>query len=120
MLQFNILGRLRTDADFKRLRLFTTAALMAEGRKEVEDWRKDGFDAVDMESAAVFSVAECFNMRKGSMLFVSDQPYSEKGLLHTERDDRLLERVDDSVIELILAFLEKNNRVDIENIQTGA
>ncbi|TNM59917.1 phosphorylase family protein [Aliirhizobium smilacinae] len=88
-------------------RVFTTAALMAEGREEVAEWHSRGFDAVDMETAAVFAVAETFNMRKGSLLFVSDLPYTDQGLLHVSEADGLLETADDEIVMLSLQIVER-------------
>lgn len=51
-------------------RIYTTSALFAEGKKEVEDWFRKGFSAVDMETSATFAVAEHFEMDRVSILFV--------------------------------------------------
>jgi len=55
-------------------RIYTTSALFAEGEKEVDDWFKRGFSAVDMETSATFAVAEHFGMDRGSILFTFDNP----------------------------------------------
>lgn len=88
----------------KSARLFTTAALLAEGRDDVAHWKHLGFDAVDMETAAVFSVAEVYGMRKSSLLFVSDLPGTENGLLHRSEDKGAdLELIDNEMIALAIA-----------------
>lgn len=67
-------------------RVFTTAALFAEGRRELDDWHARGFAAVDMETAATFAVAECFGMDRLSLLFAFDNPRQSGHLLLNETD----------------------------------
>jgi uridine phosphorylase len=71
-------------------RVFTTAALFAEGRRDFEDWHARGFSAVDMETAATFAVAEHYRMDRVSLLFAYDNPRrSGHLLLHEgEKSDR--------------------------------
>jgi uridine phosphorylase len=64
--------------------VYTTAALFAEGKKEIEDWYSQGFAAVDMETAAVFAVAEHFGMERISILFAFDNPRRGEHLLLDE------------------------------------
>jgi purine-nucleoside phosphorylase len=54
--------------------IWTTSALLAEGKKEIAEWSADGYIAVDMETAATFAVAEYFGMKRLSLLFVFDSP----------------------------------------------
>jgi uridine phosphorylase len=54
--------------------IYTTAALFAEGVKEIEQWAKDGWVAADMESATTFAVAEHFGMAAAALLFAFDNP----------------------------------------------
>jgi len=62
-------------------RIYTTSALFAEGKKEVEDWFKKGFSAVDMETSATFAVAEHFGMDRASILFAFDNPRRKEHML---------------------------------------
>jgi uridine phosphorylase len=65
-------------------RIYTTAALFAEGKREIDDWHSRGFAAVDMETAATFSVAEHFGMERVSLLFAFDNPRHSGHLLLDE------------------------------------
>jgi len=67
-------------------RVFTTAALFAEGRRELDDWHAMGFVAVDMETAATFAVAEHFGMERLALLFAFDNPRQSGHLLLNESD----------------------------------
>ncbi len=86
-------------------RLFTTAALFAEGRREIEDWYGQGFAAVDMETAATFAVAEHFGMDRVSLLFAFDNPRHSGHLLHeadkTERRALGNQRMTELAFEII-------------------
>ena len=64
-------------------KLFSTAALLAEGDAELAAWHADGFAAVDMETAATLAVAEHFGMKSASILFVFDNPRRQDHLLLT-------------------------------------
>ncbi len=64
--------------------IFTTSALLAEGREELDDWHRRGFVAVDMETATSFAVASYFGMARASILYVFDTPRHEDHLLVTD------------------------------------
>lgn len=70
--------------------IYTTAALFAEGANEIEQWARDGWDAVDMEAATTFAVAEHFGMNAAAMLFVFDNPrhHGDIVLNDAEKDNR--------------------------------
>jgi uridine phosphorylase len=70
--------------------IYTTAALFAEGTKEIERWAQDGWDAVDMECATTFAVADHFGMDSAALLFVFDNPrdYGDIVLNDAEKDER--------------------------------
>ncbi len=70
--------------------IYTTSALFAEGREEIEEWYGKGFSAVDMETAATFAVAEYFEMKRISVLFVFDNPRRKESIImkDTEKDER--------------------------------
>ncbi len=63
--------------------IWTTSALLAEGRAEVAAWGDAGYLAVDMESAATFAVAEHFEMRRLSLLFAFDNPRAGEHIMLT-------------------------------------
>lgn len=54
--------------------IWTTSALLGEGIQEVRKWSRQGYIAVDMETASTFAVAEYFQMGRLSLLFVFDNP----------------------------------------------
>nr|MBA2753217.1 hypothetical protein [Chloroflexia bacterium] len=64
--------------------VWSTAALLAEGREDIERWYQNGYVAVDMETAATFAVAEVFGMRRIALLSVFDNPRAGEHLLLTE------------------------------------
>ena len=70
--------------------IYTTAALFAEGIKEIEQWADDGWDAVDMETATTFAVADHFGMDAASILFVFDNPRQHADIVmnDAEKDER--------------------------------
>jgi uridine phosphorylase len=67
-------------------RIYTTAALLAEGDREIEAWHDDGFGAVDMETATTFAVAEHFGMDRASILFGFDNPRQKSHILLTDAE----------------------------------
>ena len=66
--------------------IFTTSALFAEGKTEVESWHKMGCIAVDMETAATFAVAKYFHMKRLSILFAFDNPRKGSHILLDESE----------------------------------
>jgi uridine phosphorylase len=70
--------------------IYTTAALLAEGEAEIEAWHRQGFIAVDMETATSFAVAASFGMARASILYVFDNPRQKDHLLLADpaKDER--------------------------------
>jgi ribosomal protein S18 acetylase RimI-like enzyme/purine-nucleoside phosphorylase len=70
--------------------IYTTAALFAEGEDDVERWFREGFAAVDMETAATYAVAEHFGMDRVAILYGFDNPRRREHLLlgDAEKDIR--------------------------------
>ena len=66
--------------------VWTTAALLAEGKAEIEQWHAEGYLAADMETASAFAVAEYFGMRRVSLLYAFDNPRQGSHLGLTEAD----------------------------------
>jgi purine-nucleoside phosphorylase len=66
--------------------MFTTSALLAEGRKELEAWRDAGHAAVDLETASTLAVAQSFGIQRLALLYVFDNPLSSGSLVDTEAE----------------------------------
>lgn len=80
-------------SDCRRGAIYTTAALLAEGMDDVERWHRQGFAAVDMETATTYAVAEHFGMDRLALLYVFDNPRRREHLLlsDVEKDERRAE-----------------------------
>jgi purine-nucleoside phosphorylase len=70
--------------------MFTTAALFAEGEREIEQWFAEGWGAVDMETATALAVAEHFGMDSFAIHFAFDNPRRKEHMLlnEPEKDER--------------------------------
>lgn len=68
----------------------TTAALLAESRATLSACRERGMWGVDLETAAVYAVAEKFDMDRVAVLYGFDRPLGEQHLLEDELESRLL------------------------------
>jgi purine-nucleoside phosphorylase len=66
--------------------IYTTAALFAEGEADVERWFRQGFAAVDMETAATYAVAESFGMDRIAILYGFDNPRRREHLLLSDAE----------------------------------
>jgi purine-nucleoside phosphorylase len=87
-------------------KIYTTAALLAEGHREIEAWHDDGFSAVDMETATTFAVAEHFGMERLSILFGFDNPRRKSHILLTDAEKGVRRaRGNRVMIELALAVI---------------
>jgi len=65
-------------------RIYTTSALLAEGKGQLEDWFNKGCLAADMETATAFAVAEYFGMDSAALLYVFDNPRYEADITESE------------------------------------
>jgi uridine phosphorylase len=70
--------------NFQTGKIYTTAALLAEGEDDIERWYREGFSAVDMETATTFAVAEYFGMDRAAVLHVFDNPGRREHILLTD------------------------------------
>ncbi len=91
-------------------RMFTTAALFAEGEREIEQWFSEGWDAVDMETATALAVAEHFGMDSFAVHFAFDNPRRKEHILLSEPDkeDRRQQgnqAMVEAVLKMVPAFL---------------
>ena len=70
--------------------VYTTGALFAEGADDLDRWHRDGFAAVDLETAAAYAVAEYFGMDRVALLYGFDNPRRREHLLlsDAEKDAR--------------------------------
>jgi purine-nucleoside phosphorylase len=69
------------EEDYRIGSIYTTAALFAEGEKDIEQWFQEGFAAVDLETAATYAVAEYFGMNRLAILYAFDNPRCREHLL---------------------------------------
>jgi uridine phosphorylase len=87
--------------NFQAGRIYTTAALLAEGEADIERWYHQGFSAVDMETATTFAVAEYFGMDRAAVLYVFDNPRRREHILLTDVEkDAKRERANQAAREL--------------------
>jgi len=91
-----------------RGRIYTTAALFAEGDRELEEWAQRGFAAVDMETATTFAVAQHFGMDRLSLLYAWDNPRRRHHILmHDDDKNRRRALGDQHMTELILRLVSR-------------
>jgi purine-nucleoside phosphorylase len=97
-----------TDVPVHQGRIYTTAALLAEGEQEIEEWFRQGWSAVDMETATTFAVAEYFGMHRLAILFTFDNPRRKRHmLLIDEEDDKRRQRGNARMIEIALEVMRE-------------
>jgi purine-nucleoside phosphorylase len=60
----------------------STSALLQQPVDQIKKWEEGGLYSVDMETSAVFSAAEYFDMQRVSMLFVWDELLEGRTWLH--------------------------------------
>lgn len=53
-------------------RMFTVQAMLAETQEDVKTWEREGYVAVDMESATLFAVSAHFKVPCAALLYVAD------------------------------------------------
>ncbi|MFQ5610764.1 MAG: hypothetical protein ACE5H9_01375 [Anaerolineae bacterium] len=89
-------------------RIYTTSALFAEGEREVEAWFRQGYAAIDMETATTFAVAEHFGMDRLSILFAFDNPRRQEHILLTDAGkERRRARGNERMIALALEVVKE-------------
>jgi purine-nucleoside phosphorylase len=89
--------------------VWTTSALMAEGRAEIEHWRQSGYVGVDMETASTFAVAEYFRMQRCSLLFVFDTPREGGHIMLTDAGKRERRQLGNrAMIDAVFSYIEKS------------
>jgi len=89
-------------------RIYTTSALLMEGKQELEDWFNKGCAAVDMETAATFAVAEYFNMDRAAVLYVFDNPRHQADIImNDDEKDKKCNLADRRMIELTFEIVKE-------------
>lgn len=62
-------------------RFITTSALFAQPKERTQQWEREGYLGVDMETSAVFTVASAMGMEAVSMVFAWDELYLQRTFL---------------------------------------
>ena len=78
-----------TSVTIHKGRIWTTSALLAEGKAEIQDWSHQGYIAVDMETASTFAIAEYFGMQRLSLLFAFDNPSQGEHILLSDTEKQV-------------------------------
>jgi len=86
-------------------RIWTTSALLAEGKEEIQNWNNYGYLAVDMETASTFAVAEHFGMKRLSLLFAFDNPFQGEHILLSDVEKQERRAKGEQVMMKIAFFL---------------
>lgn len=86
--------------------IWTTSALLTEGRKNIQKWCNKGYTVVDMETASTFAVAEYFNMDRLSLLFVFDNPLLGDHLLLTDRKQQRRQKGEQAMLDTVFSLIE--------------
>lgn len=84
----------------------STSALLQQSDQQIRDWEAKRLLGVDMETSAVFSAAENFNMERVSMLFVWDELLKGRTWLHefTEIEKSRQMKANQAIYEIALAI----------------
>ena len=62
-------------------RFITTSALFAQPKERTQQWEREGYLGVDMETSAVFTVASAMGMEAVSMVFAWDELHLQRTFL---------------------------------------
>jgi purine-nucleoside phosphorylase len=88
-------------------KIYTTSALFAEGMEDVESWFREGFSAVDMETAATFAVARYFSMDRASILYAFDNPRQKEHILLNDIEKNERRKIGDRLmIDIVLEMVD--------------
>ncbi len=94
--------------------VWTTAALLAEGKSEIDQWYGEGYLAADMETASTFAVAEYFGLRRVSILYAFDNPRQGAHLGLTEaHKDAARAAGEDGMFALLFGLIERHGRMPV-------
>ena len=82
----------------------------AEGKAEIQEWSRQGYIAVDMETASTFAVAEYFGMQRLSLLFVFDNPDQGEHILLSDAEKQKRRALgEQAVIDTVFTTIEDYN-----------
>lgn len=86
----------------------TTSALFAQSSEAIQRWSDQGYLGVDMESSAVFTVAQRYGLRAVSLLFAWDELLSGRSFLdpYTEAEKARQEASNLAIFDVALELLE--------------
>ena len=88
--------------------IFTTSALLAEAREDIERWRAEGYIAVDMETATTFAVAQHFGMKRLSLLFAFENlSQGEHILLSDSEKQERWAKGEKAMIDIVLSAIKR-------------
>jgi len=95
--------------------IYTTSALFAEGKKEIENWYRKGYIGVGMETATTFAVAKYFRMKRLSILFVYDNPMEGSHILmeDSEKNKRRIHGESEMIklaLNMAVEYAKNNSR----------
>lgn len=107
-------GSLVSSVALRKGPIWTTSALLAEGKAEIEGWAQKGYIAVDMESASTLAVAEHFGMQSLSLLFTFDNPRCGNHILLTDAGKAVRRKQGEQAM-IELAFSVIDGRLGIEH-----
>lgn len=96
-------------------RIFTTSALLAEGKEDIEKWFNLGCLTVDMETSAVFSTANYFRMESTSVLFVFDNPSNKDHLFVEDKNKTALYNNGQKEILEIAREISANHNIQLKS-----
>ncbi len=68
----DITGLIKQDITMHEGPIITCQAMMGETKEQIDEWERDGYLGVEMESATLFAVSNSFNVDSTAILHVSD------------------------------------------------
>lgn len=91
----------------------TTSALFAQSSEVIERWRGHGYLGVDMETSAVFTVAQRYGLRAVSLLFAWDELLNGRTFLdpYTDEEKARQDAANLAIFDVALELLELEDPV---------
>lgn len=109
-----LLSALMAEADKKDIKyhagpVWTHDALLKEPPELIEKARSHGAIGIDMETSAVFTIGEIYNLKTASILVVTDNPSKNQTILTmTSFPPRILNNLQKSIDIMLAVFKEEN------------
>ena len=88
--------------------IWTTAALLAEGEAEIAEWHRDGWIAMDMETATTYGVAAWAGMHRVSVLSLFDNPRDGGHIALAEADKAEARAAGEAAAQRVVEELVRN------------